>query len=170
MSTTAKDITAAAVANADVAIGIPNDDAADSGLRDPGRCVKPDGTRTYRNAAATRSRRPRTSHSNRDADMAAAKNPWELWLGAGPRTTQLRLEPQQRSPRRPSEQRVIRRWVGESAADSVAIVRGDGVGLLPSHARSDSRAIVANVELHDGKARRNNDSGVGWVDRTARSL
>lgn len=183
MGTTAKDITVAATVNADVAVGIPRGDAADNELRDPARCVKPDGTRTYRTAAATQSRRPRTRCSNRAADMAAAKNPWELSLGAGPRTTRLRREPQRRSPQRRvpvpgrrspqrrSERGVIRRrWVWESAVDSVVIVRGDGVAPLRSHARFDWRAIVAIVGLRDGMARCSTDSGAGWVDRTAHSL
>jgi len=96
VGTTAKDITSvvvALVANADVAVGIPNGDDADNGLRDPVRCVMLDGSCTYRIAVATRSSRPRTSHSNRAADTDGAKNPWGLWLGDGPRTLRRQVEP-----------------------------------------------------------------------------
>lgn len=162
MGTIAKDITVAATANIDVAVDIRRGDAADNGLRDPARCVKPDGTRTYRTAAATRSPRPRTRRSNRAAGRVVAKNPWELWLGADPRTTRLRREPRQQSPQRRSRRGVIRRgWGVELAADSVAIVRGGSVDRLRLHARSDWRAIVAIVALPDGKARCNIDSGAG---------
>lgn len=171
MDTTAKDITAAAVAVADAVVDTPHGDAADNAPRDPARCVTLDGSCTYRIAGASTSKRPRTRRSSRAADTADANNPWGLSLGAGPRTTRRRVEPQRPSPQRRPRRPVIRRaWVWESAADSVAIVRGDGVGPPQSPARSDSRASVAIVALRDGRARCSNDSGVGWVERSARSL
>src|SRR6476469_2502844 len=123
VGTTAKDITAAAAApaaNAVVAGGIPNGVVADNELRDPARCVKLDGSCRYRIAASSTWKRQRTRRNNRAADMAAAKNPWGLCLGAGPRTLRRLVEPRQRSRQRRSGRRVIRRArVGESAADSV---------------------------------------------------
>lgn len=179
MSTTAKDITVAAAAPAAivvVAVDTPNGDAADNGLPDPARCVTLDGSCTYRIAAARTSQQQRTRRSNRGVDTADAKNPWGLSLGAGPRTPRRLVEPRRRSPRRRSPQRrsglrAIRgAQVVESAADSVAIVRGGTAD--PPHwpARSGSLASVASVGLPAGRARCSNDSGVGWGDRTARSL
>lgn len=183
----AKDITAAAatrVAIADAAVDTPHADAADNAVPDPARCVTPDGTRTYRIAAATTPRRPRTPRSNRDDDMADVENPEGLSLGAGPRTLRppaprtLRLPTREQQPpavsphtlrtlaprphRLPAVEQT-RPSPGESAADSDALVHGGNAGLPQLHARSDSPASVASVGLPDGTDRCSSDSGVGWA-------
>src|SRR5438105_11966772 len=83
-----KDIRAeGAAARAAVAVAAENlcGDAADSGLPGRARAATPGGTRSNRNAAATRPTTPRTRRSSRAADRAAANNLRESLLGAGPR-------------------------------------------------------------------------------------
>jgi hypothetical protein len=90
-----------------------------------------------------------------------------LWLGAGPRVTPVSAAERERS----SQPRAVRTAPArESAADNAATVPDGDAGPPRSTARSGSPDSVANAGHPGGKTRCNNDSAVGWADRTARSL
>ena len=165
--TSAKDVTNRATLWPAVVVAgddTPGDDAAGSGLRDPGHAATPGGTSHSRNAGATSPTTRQNRRSNRGADRNAPRNLQEWLLGAGPRAA--------RCQSRGQTTRTLAARTERSGADGVdnAGIARVGEPCRPCwRARSGSPGSVASVAPGRGRRLSSNGFADGWDDRDARS-